>query len=73
MTKELLKAKVKETESMNEDELVSLGRKLSLSNVDSKIRKTLHKAIEKRREVLAKKANSFVVNGDLDDFGFGCA
>lgn len=70
MTKETLKQNIINIFNMNERELHDYGVKVSLSNVDSKARKFLYKAIDKRKEELGRGIDPLVVSSDID--GAGC-
>lgn len=68
MTKELLKAKIQDIFTMNEQELVEFNQKLNLSLVDAKSKMYMQIVIDDRLLSIRKSEemqNVEVVNGEL--------
>ena len=61
-------AKVKYVADMPMDELEEYGVKVSMSDIDSKAKFFIYKAIDcRKKELLENIKGGFMVNGELDD------
>ena len=62
-----MRDKLNKIKTMSSEELENFSIKISLSNICDKTKDFLYKSIQERKKEIAKRQESIVENGELDD------